>query len=204
MEKEEIQIRKASVSDAEELLDIYAPYVEKTAISFEWDVPSVSEFRRRIENTLKKYPYLVAEKDGEILGYAYTGPFVGRAAYDWAAEVSIYVKEDKRKTGVGRRLYQALEAVSQAQNILNLNACIGYPDEDDEHLTKNSVQFHGHLGYEMVGKFHKCGYKFGRWYHMVWMEKIIGVHEDVPAPVIPFSQIGEETLEKLGIHNKNW
>ena len=70
MEKEEIQIRKASVSDAEELLGIYAPYVEKTAISFEWDVPSVSEFRRRIENTLKKYPYLVAEKDGEILGYA--------------------------------------------------------------------------------------------------------------------------------------
>lgn len=204
MEKEEIQIRKASVSDAEELLGIYVPYVEKTAISFEWDVPSVSEFRRRIENTLKKYPYLVAEKDGEILGYAYTGAFVGRAAYDWAAEVSIYVKEDKRKTGVGRRLYQALEAVSQAQNILNLNACIGYPDEDDEHLTKNSVQFHGHLGYEMVGKFHKCGYKFGRWYHMVWMEKIIGVHEDVPAPVIPFSQLGEETLEKLGIHNKNW
>ena len=204
MEKEEIQIRKASVSDAGELLGIYAPYVEKTAISFEWDVPAVSEFRRRIENTLKKYPYLVAEKDGEILGYAYTGPFVGRAAYDWAAEVSIYVKEDKRKMGVGRRLYQALEAVSQAQNILNLNACIGYPDEDDEHLTKNSVQFHGHLGYEMVGKFHKCGYKFGRWYHMVWMEKIIGTHEDVPAPVIPFSQIGEETLEKLGIHNKNW
>ena len=203
MEKEEIQIRKASVSDAEELLGIYVPYVEKTAISFEWDVPSVSEFRRRIENTLKKYPYLVAEKDGEILGYAYTGPFVGRAAYDWAAEVSIYVKEDKRKTGVGRRLYQALEAVSQAQNILNLNACIGYPDEDDEHLTKNSVQFHGHLGYEMVGKFHKCGYKFGRWYHMVWMEKIIGTHEDVPAPVIPFSQIGEETLEKLGLHIKN-
>ena len=109
-----------------------------------------------------------------------------------------------RKMGVGRRLYQALEAVSQAQNILNLNACIGYPDEDDEHLTKNSVQFHGHLGYEMVGKFHKCSYKFGRWYHMVWMEKIIGVHEDVPAPVIPFSQLGEETLEKLGIHNKNW
>ena len=203
MMDDNIRIRAASPEDAEELLRIYAPYVEKTAISFEWDVPSVSEFRRRIENTLKKYPYLVAEKDGEILGYAYTGAFVGRAAYDWAAEVSIYVKEDKRKTGVGRRLYQALEAVSQAQNILNLNACIGYPDEDDEHLTKNSVQFHGHLGYEMVGKFHKCGYKFGRWYHMVWMEKIIGTHEDVPAPVIPFSQIGEETLEKLGLHIKN-
>lgn len=199
-----VLIRTVTEADAPRLLEIYSYYVEKTAISFEWDVPSVSEFRRRIENTLKKYPYLVAEKDGEILGYAYTGPFVGRAAYDWAAEVSIYVKEDKRKMGVGRRLYQALEAVSQAQNILNLNACIGYPDEDDEHLTKNSVQFHGHLGYEMVGKFHKCGYKFGRWYHMVWMEKIIGVHEDVPAPVIPFSQLGEETLEKLGIHNKNW
>ena len=199
MEKEEIQIRKASVSDAEELLGIYAPYVEKTAISFEWDVPSVSEFRRRIENTLKKYPYLVAEKDGEILGYAYTGAFVGRAAYDWAAEVSIYVKEDKRKTGVGRRLYQALEAVSQAQNILNLNACIGYPDEDDEHLTKNSVQFHGHLGYEMVGKFHKCGYKFGRWYDLAWMEKWIGPHDSSPAAPVVFPALSGSVLASCGV-----
>lgn len=199
MDRQDIRIRTASVEDAEELLAIYKPYVEKTAISFEYDVPEVSEFRRRIAHTLEKYPYLVAERDGELLGYAYMGPFVGRAAYDWAAEVSIYVKEDKRKLGVGKCLYQALEAVAKAQNILNLNVCIGYPDQDDEYLTKNSVQYHGHMGYRMVGKFHNCGYKFGRWYHMVWMEKLIGVHVDRPAAVIPFPQLGREVLEKLGV-----
>ncbi len=199
MDRQDIRIRTASVEDAEELLAIYKPYVEKTAISFEYDVPEVSEFRRRIAHTLEKYPYLVAERDGELLGYAYMGPFVGRAAYDWAAEVSIYVKEDKRKLGVGKCLYQALEAVAKAQNILNLNVCIGYPDQDDEYLTKNSVQYHGHMGYQMVGKFHNCGYKFGRWYHMVWMEKLIGVHVDRPAAVIPFPQLGREVLEKLGV-----
>ncbi len=199
MDRQDIRIRTASVEDAEELLAIYKPYVEKTAISFEYDVPEVSEFRRRIAHTLEKYPYLAAERDGELLGYAYMGPFVGRAAYDWAAEVSIYVKEDKRKLGVGKCLYQALEAVAKAQNILNLNVCIGYPDQDDEYLTKNSVQYHGHMGYQMVGKFHNCGYKFGRWYHMVWMEKLIGVHVDRPAAVIPFLQLGREVLEKLGV-----
>ena len=199
MDRQDIRIRTASVEDAEELLAIYKPYVEKTAISFEYDVPEVSEFRRRIAHTLEKYPYLAAERDGELLGYAYMGPFVGRAAYDWAAEVSIYVKEDKRKLGVGKCLYQALEAVAKAQNILNLNVYIGYPDQDDEYLTKNSVQYHGHMGYQMVGKFHNCGYKFGRWYHMVWMEKLIGVHVDRPDAVIPFPQLGREVLEKLGV-----
>ena len=145
----DVSIRVAAVEDAEEILAIYRPYVEKTAITFEYAVPCAEEFSERIERTLSKYPYLVAQKDGEILGYAYTGPFVGRAAYGWAAEVSIYLKEDKRKMGIGRKLYQAIEAVSRAQGILNLNACIGYPDEEDEFLTKNSVQFHAHMGYRM-------------------------------------------------------
>ena len=199
----ECKIRIVSVQDAEAILKIYAPYVEKTAITFEYEVPTVAEFENRISRVLERYPYLAAERDGELVGYAYAGPFKERAAYDWAVETTVYVRKDQKRTGIGRELYEMLEKILSMQNILNLNACIGYPDEDDEHLTKNSVQFHGHLGYEMVGKFHKCGYKFGRWYHMVWMEKIIGVHEDVPAPVIPFSQIGEETLEKLGLHIKN-
>lgn len=189
MEDQTVKIRTAAIDDAEELLKVYTPYVEKTAITFEYDVPSLEEFKRRIENTLKKYPYLVAEKDGEILGYAYTGPFVGRAAYSWAAETSIYLREDCRKMGIGRRLYASLEEISRQQNILNLYACIGYPDTEDEYLTKNSVQFHAHLGYRLAGTFYQCGYKFGRWYHMVWMEKIIGDHRADPAPMIPFSQL---------------
>ena len=190
-------IRIAAINDAKELLDIYAPYVTDTAISFEYDVPSLTEFEARIADILKKYPYLVAECDGEILGYAYTHAFVGRAAYDWSAETTIYLKENKTKSGVGRMLYEALERISEAQNILNMNACIGYPETEDEHLTLNSVQFHEHMGYRMVGIFHNCGYKFGTWYHMVWMEKMIGVHSPTPLPVIPFSELNQEKIRHL-------
>lgn len=196
---EQIKLRTAAVSDAEEILAVYAPYVKATAITFEYDVPSLAEFTGRIEKTLQKYPYIVAERAGEILGYAYTGAFVGRAAYDWSAEVTIYLKEEQRKNGLGRKLYAALEDISKAQNITNLNACIGYPKEDDEYLTKNSAQFHAHMGYRMVGTFHKCGYKFGRWYDMVWMEKMIGHHVPVPHPLIPFPALEPDTLRRLGI-----
>ena len=174
---ENMIIRTATANDAEELLNIYAYYVENTAITFEYDVPAIEEFIQRIENTLKKYPYLVAEKDGEILGYAYAGVFKDRAAYGWSAETTIYLKQDAVKCGLGRMLYETLEKEMKKRGFLNLYACIGYPIDDDEYLTKNSAEFHAHLGFETVGEFHKCGYKFGRWYNMIWMEKIIGEHK---------------------------
>lgn len=197
MKKETIALRIASPEDARELLAIYAPYVTNTVISFEYDVPSFEEFTERIKKTLKRYPYLVAEQQGEMVGYAYTGPFVGRAAYAWAAETTIYLKENKKKMGIGKKLYTALEEISKHQNILNLNACIGYPEIEDEYLTKNSMQFHQHLGYRLVGEFHQCGYKFGRWYSMVWMEKIIGPHTSPQPPVIPFPDLPEEIRTRL-------
>ena len=185
-----MQIRKATEEDAEALLAIYAPYVEHTAITFEYGVPTVEEFRSRIHHTLEKYPYLVAEEDGELLGYAYVGPFHDRPAYNWAVETSIYVDESKKHKGVGGKLHEALEQVLKIQGILNMNACIAYPNgEEDETLTKNSAEFHAHLGYRMVGEFQKCGYKFHRWYNMVWMEKIIGEHADEQPSPIPFSQL---------------
>lgn len=194
--EKEVVIRTAQPQDAQELLAIYAPYVERTAITFEYEVPGPEEFRERIENTLKKYPYLVAERAGELLGYAYTGPFVGRAAYGWSAEVSIYLRQDSRKMGIGRRLYERLENISRSQNITNLNACIGCPEQEDEHLTNNSLRFHAHMGYDMVGVFHRCGYKFGTWYDMAWMEKLIGEHRSNPFPVIPFPELISEGGEK--------
>ena len=113
----DITIRVASPDDAQEILKIYAPYVEKTAITFEYDVPSVKDFRRRIEHTLENYPYIVAECGDEIIGYAYTGSFIGREAYNHSAETSIYVAENSRHGGVGRRLYEAIEEISAAQKI---------------------------------------------------------------------------------------
>ena len=180
------KIRVAEPEDAEALLRVYAPYVEKTAITFEYDAPSAEEFAGRIEKTLKRYPYLVAEEDGAILGYAYAGAFKSRAAYDWAAETTVYVAEDAKRRGIGKQLYAALEQALAAQNILNLNACIAYPAGEDPYLTRDSVEFHRSLGYRLVGQFTQCGYKFGRWYDMVWMEKHIGVHTKNQPAVKPF------------------
>ena len=124
------------------------------------------------------------------MGYAYVGPFHDRPAYDWAVETSIYVDERKIHKGVGGKLHDALEQALKTQGILNMNACIAWPDgEEDETLTKNSGEFHAHLGYRMVGEFQKCGYKFHRWYNMIWMEKIIGEHTDEQPSPIPFSQL---------------
>ena len=169
-------IRTTTIEDAGTLLEIYSYYVEKTAITFEYDVPSKEEFEGRIMHTLKRYPYLVIEDDGQIKGYAYAGVFKDRAAYDRSCEVTIYLDKDSKGRGYGRALYEALETELKKQGITNLYACIGDPVEEDEYLTRQSEQFHGHLGYTKVGDFHKCGYKFGRWYNMIWMEKIIGDH----------------------------
>lgn len=191
-----MKVRVATEKDAEELLQIYRPYVEGTVITFEYAVPSVEEFRHRIAHTLEKYPYLVAEEDGRIVGYAYAGAFKERAAYDWAVETTIYLAKGSRKKGMGRKLYDALEDALRMQHILNLNACIGYPEVEDEYLTKNSADFHAHLGYRLVGEFKQCGYKFGRWYNMVWMEKMIGEHGEKPEPVIPFPEVAEGFMRK--------
>lgn len=172
-----INIRNANINDARQLIKIYEPYVLNTAITFEYDVPSLDEFKNRIQSITKKYPYLVAESDGNILGYAYASLFKDRAAYDWSVEVSIYIKQDMKKHGIGKMLYTELERRLKEQNILNVYACIAYPERDDEYLDKNSAQFHKHLGYRRVGTFRKCGYKFGRWYNMVWYEKFIGKHK---------------------------
>ena len=119
-----VTIRAAAPGDAAALAAIYAPYVEKTAITFEYTAPTAQEFAGRIEHTLAKYPYLVAEGDGEILGYAYAGVFKGRTAYDWTAEVSIYLREDRRRAGLGSLLYDALEQCLVRQNIKTLIAAI--------------------------------------------------------------------------------
>lgn len=176
---DDISIRFAKPEDAKELLKIYAYYVTDTAISFETEVPSEEEFKLRIEEVLKSYPYIVACKDDEILGYAYLHSFVGRKAYELSAETTIYLNPDKKKMGIGKKLYSVLEDIAKVQNITNLYSCIGYVDKEDEYLNNNSVQFHEHIGFRMVGKFENCGHKFGRWYHMVWMEKIIGEHGEI-------------------------
>ena len=189
----DIKIRTASIQDLPAILEIYSYYILHTAITFEYDVPTPEEFRLRMEQTLRMYPYIVAEEDGNILGYAYAGPFKTRAAYNWSVETSIYVAKEARQKGIGTLLLAHLEALLQRQNILHVNACIAYPKETgDPYLTCESVRFHEKNGYRLVGRFHDCACKFSRWYDMVWMEKMIGEHV-TPAPaVIPFPQLPTE------------
>lgn len=170
-------IKTASPDDAKKLLDIYSYYVLNTAVSFEYDVPSEEEFRNRITNTLKKYPYLILEDDGEIIGYCYAGPFKVREAYKYSVENTIYLRHGFAKKGYGRMLLEALEKELKIRGFENANACIAYTENEDEYLNNNSMEFHEHMGYSLVGRFHKCAYKFDRWYDMIWMEKLIGDHK---------------------------
>lgn len=169
-------IRPAVIADAPRLAEIYAYYTEKTAISFEYVAPSAEEFADRMKGVLGKYPYLVAETDGVIAGYAFAHPFIEREAYRYSCEVTIYLDHAYCKMGLGKALYSALEEALLPMGITNLYACVGVTDTPDEYLNGNSEAFHRHMGFRTVGTFINCGYKFNRWYSMIWMEKILREH----------------------------
>ncbi len=178
-------IRDAVAGDIPAILEIYRYYVEQTAITFEYVTPSAEEMLDRMKSVQRRYPYLVLEWEGRVVGYAYAGVFKGRAAYDRSCEMTIYLSHRALKQGFGRRLYTALEERLTQQGMLNLYACIGMPVEDgDAYLTRNSAEFHAHLGFVTVGTFHLCGYKFNRWYDMIWMEKMVGEHTNHLPPVV--------------------
>ena len=181
-------IRLASVDDAEEILAIYAPYVLDTAITFEYDVPEIGEFRSRIETTLKNYPYLVAVEEGRIVGYAYAGAFRKRAAYQHSAEMSIYIDQRYRQHGIGSSLYLEIEKQLVRQNVFSLYAGVTTSDRpDDAYVTDGSICFHERMGYTKIGEYRLCGYKFGQWYNVAWFEKHLGTIPENPDPFIPFS-----------------
>ena len=163
MNESAITIRDAVPEDAGRLLEIYGHYVENTAVSFEYVTPSLAEFRTRMETIQKRYPWLVLLLDGRVEGYAYAGPFKSRSAYDRSVETTIYLAPDAQKQGLGRMLYEALEEALRKMGVLNLYACVAFPEREDEYLTTNSADFHAHLGYVRAGHYHKCGWNFGRW-----------------------------------------
>jgi len=178
-----VVIERVTKEDASELLEIYGPYVTETAISFEYEIPSVEEFEKRIEDISCKYPYIKAIVDGRIAGYAYATAFKGRKAYDWSVETTIYLRPEYRRRGIGTTLYKQLEKSLVAMGILNMNACIASPKENSNYLTDDSEKFHTSIGFERVGCFHNSGFKFDRWFDMIWMEKMIGDHIDSPKQV---------------------
>lgn len=161
-----MHIRMARKEDAAALVAIYAPYVEQTAITFEYEVPTVADFEERITKTLTKYPYLVAEVDGRVLGYAYASSYYDRTAYDWTCELSIYLHEAARGQGFGQKLYDGLEKELEKRGFLRFLACIALPNDA-------SISLHQKRGYKQVAHFPKVGYKFDRWHDIVWMQKTL-------------------------------
>ncbi|AEB81304.1 TPA: N-acetyltransferase [Streptococcus suis] len=159
-----IDIRSARIEDAADLVAIYAPYVEKTAITFETEVPTVEAFASRIEKTLEKFPYLVSVEEGKVVGYAYASTYYARAAYDWTVELSVYIKQEARGKGIGSLLYDAIEEDLKARGFKNFLACIALPNPA-------SLSPHKKRGYEQVAHFKNVGYKFDTWHDIVWLQK---------------------------------
>lgn len=159
-----LNIRFAKASDAPALLSIYRPYITDTIVTFELEVPTEAEFAERICEISSRFPYLVAELDGETVGYAYAHFFRERAAYDCTVETSIYVSPKHHRSGIGARLYERLEELLRAQGITCAIACITYPNP-------TSITFHEKAGYTMCGRIEKCAYKLGQWCDIVFMEK---------------------------------
>lgn len=171
-----IHIRMAAEADSAAILAIYAYYVEETCISFELQTPAPAEFTARIQRTMLKYPFLVAEREGEMIGFAYAADFKERAAYQWSVEVTIYLKNGLAGSGIGSMLYECLENILLAQGFQSLNACIYHPYP----ISKN---FFSGKGFTQAAHFTRCAYKHGRWLDMIWMEKIFSDPSAAP-PVL--------------------
>lgn len=158
------KIRLATTNDTKEILDIYAPYIINTAISFEQVVPVFDEFEKRISDTIDLFPYLVYEEDGVILGYAYAGKHAARHAYLYSVNVSVYVDENAQGKGIGRILYNKLFEILTQQGYYTAFSAITSENE-------KSVAMHKTFGFEQVGYFKKAGYKFNRWLDLIWLQK---------------------------------
>jgi phosphinothricin acetyltransferase len=186
------KIRCALSSDASSILDIYAPYIANTAVSFETEVPTVEDFTRRIMGNQESCPWLVYESGGFIAGYAYASKHRDRAAYQWSLESSVYVNESFRQQGIATKLYQKLFQILKYQGCRNLYAGITLPNE-------KSVIFHQKMGFSKIADYKNIGYKFNRWHTVGWYELQLNVYSDAPAPFIKWSQI--ESTDRDAIMN---
>lgn len=181
-------IRRAAVGDAAALLDIYAPYIKDTVITFEYDVPTAEEFAARIGENAALHPCLVCERGGQIVGYAYAHRIRERAAYDWAAELSIYLAPAAQGQGVGTALYRCLIDLLEMQNLRILYGCVTLPNEKSERL-------HQKLGFSLAGVWHGSGWKFDSWHDVGWFEKRLGGN-GAAQPVVAFPQLDKQKIQE--------
>jgi len=175
--------------DAAAILEIYAPYIEKTAITFEVEVPSKEAFERRVREIAAQFPYLVMELDGEMIGYAYAHRQAERAAFGWNAELSIYLKEGFTGRGLGRPLYALLEELLSMQGYVNFYGVITGSNA-------GSIAMHEKMGYALIGRHALTGWKFGQWHDTVWLHK--RVHDGAPGEIVSIHALdGAQVREKI-------
>lgn len=180
--KDNINIRFVKKEDISEILRIYKPFIKNTAITFDYDAPSLNEFTEKVLNTSEKYAYLVCEVQGNIAGYAYASTFNERAAYDWSVDLSIYVDDKYQGSGIGKALYGALIKILKAQGYCNMYALVTSSNT-------RSKGFHKYFGFDLIGTYHKSGYKFGKWHDVDVFEKIIEENSKNPHEILDIRDI---------------
>lgn len=185
-----IKIRMANESDSEEILGIYAPYIKNTVITFEYDIPTIDEFKSRIRKISKDYPYLVCTLNDKIIGYAYSYRHKERAAYKWNVELSVYINNAYLNYGIGKAFYTALIEISKLQNIQNI-----YGGVTCNNI--NSEKLHEYFGFKKLGVYHNTGYKFGKWHDVAWFEKSINEYYGDPKPLLSIKEIDQDLVNEI-------
>ena len=182
-------LRFAMPQDVPALLEIYQAYIP-TTVTFEYILPSGEEFGGRVSSMGAVYPYLVAEEDGQALGYAYAHRVAERAAYAWGAELSIYLRPSAAGRGLGRRMYQALMELLAFQGVRTVYGLVSSPNPASERL-------HEALGFRRAGVQKNAGYKNGRWIDLLWFERAIAPYDPEPAPIIPVRELPGERVQEV-------
>ena len=177
-----MKIRIALPADAASMLEIYRPFVEDSSITFETITPTIIEFQDRVNHYLENYPWLVAESNGVIAGYAYASRHRERTAYQWSVEVSVYISNDFKRSGIARTLYTELFGLLKKQGFRNAYAVINLPNDP-------SVAFHESMGFTWFATYEQVGYKLGKWKNVGWWRKILNEFTMEPDAPIPFRVI---------------
>ncbi len=180
-------IRLATGDDAGAILEIYAPYVSATSITFETDVPELVSFRQRILHYLEFCPWLVCESGGKIAGYAYASRYRERVAYQWSVECSVYIHPDFMRQGIASILYKALFAILRQQGFNNVYAVINLPND-------RSVALHEQLGFRYFATYEQVGYKLGQWKNVGWWRLVLNEFGPDPQAPVPFSELNKDFL----------
>lgn len=183
-------IRIAKQTEAESILNIYTPYIQNTSFTFETEVPTIDEFKKRIESYLVNWPWLVCEINGKIAGYAYCGKHRERIAYQWCTESSVYVHDDFQRMGVAKALYAAIIELVKLQGYRNLYAVINLPNE-------RSVLFHEQMGFKYFATYKNVGYKLGKWKNVGWWELQLNEYNLEPEPPKKFSEMELIVIETI-------